>query len=137
LACGSQFALRTIDPKAPWHQRRYGHRFSQWLKTHGFDGLRPSDRSYAITLFENRESIERWRAASPDRERRRLIGAQANVKRWRKETQHGNGKSPTDLKREAKAAWKRFVWCVKALPPHEAAPLWQAALAEVAAMAHA
>jgi hypothetical protein len=30
-----------------------------------------------------------------------------------------------------------FVWCVRSLPAHEAAPLWQAALAEVAAMAHA
>jgi hypothetical protein len=41
------------------------------------------------------------------------------------------------LKREAAAAWRRFVSCVQALPPDEAEPLWQAALAEVAAMAHA
>ena len=69
----------------------------------------------------------------PERERRRLIGAQANVKRWRKETQHGNGKCPTDLKREAKAAWKRFTWCLRSLPAHEVAPLWQAVLGEAAA----
>jgi hypothetical protein len=28
------------------------------------------------------------------------------------------------------AAWRRFVSCVRSLPEHEAAPLWQAALAE-------
>jgi hypothetical protein len=38
-----------------------------------------------------------------------------------------------DLKRDAAAAWKRFIWCLRSLPAHEAAPLWQAALAEVAA----
>ena len=31
--------------------------------------------------------------------------AAARVAGWRKETRHGNGKCPTDLKREAKAAW--------------------------------
>jgi hypothetical protein len=85
----------------------------------------------AIELYENLAAVTAWRATLPERERRRLIGAQANVKRWRKETRHGNGKCPQDLKREAKAAWKRFVWCVRSLPPHEAAPLCQTALAEV------
>jgi hypothetical protein len=65
-----------------------------------------------------------------------LIGAQANVKRWRKETRHGNGKCSTDLKRDAVAAWRRFIWCVHSLPAHEAEPLRQMALAEMAAMAH-
>jgi len=41
------------------------------------------------------------------------------------------------LKADAEAAWRRFVWCVRSLPAHEAEPLWQKALAEVAAMAHA
>ena len=41
-----------------------------------------------------------------------------------------------DFKRDALAAWRRFVSCVELLPPDQAAPLWQVALAEVAAMAH-
>ena len=50
---------------------------------------------------------------------------------------HGNGRCPTDLKRDAVAAWRRFVSCVELLPPDQAQPLWQAALGEIAAMAHA
>src|SRR5262249_6158126 len=42
--------------------------------------------------------------------------------------------SPTDLKRDARAAWKRFVGCLRLLPAHKVAPLWQAALSEVAAI---
>ena len=91
----------------------------------------------AIELHENLKAITAWRATLPERERRRLVGAQANVKRWRKETRHGNGKCPTDLKRNAKAALKRFIWCLQSLPTHEAAPLCQIALAEVAAMCRA
>ena len=63
--------------------------------------------------------------------------AAARVAGWRKETRHGNGKCPTDLKRNAKAALKRFIWCLQSLPTHEAAPLCQIALAEVAAMCRA
>jgi len=33
------------------------------------------------------------------------------------------------------AAWRRFVCCVKALPPHEAEALWQVAVAELVAHA--
>src|SRR5262249_61883190 len=88
----------------------------------------------AIELYENLAAVTAWRATLPERERRRLIGAQANVKRWRKETRHGNGKCPQDLKREAEAAWKRFVWCVRSLPAHEAAPIWQTVLTEAAAI---
>jgi hypothetical protein len=40
------------------------------------------------------------------------------------------------VKRDAIAAWRRFVLPVKSLPPDQAAPFWQAALTEVAAMAH-
>jgi hypothetical protein len=66
-----------------------------------------------------------------------LVHPLSNVRRWRATTADGNGKCPQDLKREAAAAWRRFVSCVQALPPDEAEPLWQAALAEVAVMAHA
>jgi len=50
------------------------------------------------------------------------------------EPQRTNGKCPQDLKREAAAAWRRFVTCVSALPPDQAAPLWQAALSEARSM---
>jgi hypothetical protein len=63
-------------------------------------------------------------------------GRRRVVRRWQREAQtaQGNGKCPQDLKRDAKAAWKRFTWCLRSLPASEAAPLWQAALAEVAAI---
>jgi len=41
-----------------------------------------------------------------------------------------NGKCPQDLERDAMAAWRRFVSCVELLPPDQAAPLWEIALAE-------
>ena len=53
---------------------------------------------------------------------------------WRAATAHGNGKCPDDLKRDARAAWKRLVTCLRSLPADEATPLWQAAISEVAAM---
>src|SRR5262249_21949030 len=57
-------------------------------------------------------------------------------RRPRTTTADGNGKCPHDLKREAAAAWRRFVSCVRLLPADQAAPLWQAALAEAAALTH-
>jgi hypothetical protein len=47
----------------------------------------------------------------------------SNVRRWRASLNHGNGKCPADLKRDAMAAWRRFVSCVAQLPTHEAASL--------------
>jgi len=46
---------------------------------------------------------------------------------------HDNGKCPQVLKREAAAAWRRFVSCVQALPPDQATLSWQAVAAEAAA----
>jgi hypothetical protein len=56
----------------------------------------------------------------------------SNVRRWRASLNHGNGngKCPQDLKRDAMAAWRRFVSCVRSLPADQAAPLWEIALAE-------
>jgi hypothetical protein len=50
--------------------------------------------------------------------------------RWRASLNHGNGKCPQDLKRDAIAAWRRFVSCVQALPPDQATALWQIAHTE-------
>jgi hypothetical protein len=133
LAVGKAYALKA---NAAWG-RTYSLAFGAWMKECGFGFMRSSDRSNAVELHENLKAITAWRITLPERERRRLIGAQANIKRWHRETRHGNGKCPQDLKREAKAAWKRFTWCLRLLPASEAAPLWQAALAEVAAMAQA
>jgi hypothetical protein len=89
-----------------------------------------STRSVAIELHEKANAIETWRASLPERRRKQLIHPLSNVRRWRAATAHGNGKCPEDLKREAAAAWRRFVSCVKLLPPEQAMPLWQIALAE-------
>jgi hypothetical protein len=134
LAYGKRYALKVTGANRAWG-RNYSLAFSAWMKECGFGFMRPSDRSNAIELHENLTAITAWRASLPERERRRLIGAQANVKRWRKETRHGNGKCAQDLRRDAKAAWRRFIRCVQLLPVHEAEPLRQMVLAEMAAHA--
>jgi hypothetical protein len=91
LAVGKAYALKATGANAPWG-RNYSLAFGAWMKECGFGFMRPSDRSNAVELHENLKAVTAWRATLPERERRRLIGAQANVKRWRKETRHGNGK---------------------------------------------
>jgi hypothetical protein len=68
--------------------QKYCRAFGQWLAEHGFDAMRPSDRSHAIELHENLAAIVAWRATLSDRERDRLRGAEINVKRWRASTGH-------------------------------------------------
>jgi hypothetical protein len=57
----------------------------------------------------------------------------SNVRRWRASLDHGNGKCSADSKRDAMAAWRRFVSCMKSLPPDQAAPFWQTVQAQAAA----
>ena len=135
LAVGKHHALKITGANAAWG-RNYSWEFSQWIKRHGFEKMAKSVRSVAIELHENAASIEAWRATLPERQRKRLVHPLSNVRRWRASLNHGNGKCLTDLRRDAIAAWRRFVSCVSALPADQAAPLWQAALAEAAAMAH-
>jgi hypothetical protein len=90
-----------------------------------------SVRSVAIELHENAAAIEAWRATLSDKQRLRLVHPLSNVRRWRAATAHGSGKCPQDLKRDAVAAWRRFVSCVRSLPADQAPPLWEIALAEV------
>jgi hypothetical protein len=80
-------------------------------------------------LHENRVAITAWRDSLPEHRRRRLIGAQAVVKRWRKTTQPTKPK-PTDLE-QARTAWRRFVSCAAALPQDQSRLLWEIALPEV------
>jgi hypothetical protein len=132
LAVGKCHALKVTQANAPWG-RNYSREFGTWMKRHGFDAMAKSVRSVAIELHENTKAIEAWRATLPDRQRRRLIHPLSNVRRWRASLNPGNGKCPTDLRRDAVAAWKRFVSCVEFLPPDRAAPLWQAAHTQAAA----
>jgi hypothetical protein len=129
LSVGKQSALKVTGANAPWGLH-YSREFGRWMKAHGFATMPKGTRSWAIALNENAEAIEQWRSALPERECKRLINPQSVVKRWQRETQHVNGKCPQDLKRDAMAAWRRFVSCVRSLPADQAAPLWQAAFAE-------
>jgi hypothetical protein len=120
LAVGKAHALRVTGANAAWG-RNYSRVFSQWIKQHGFDAMAKSVRSVAIELHENAKAIEAWRATLPERQKRRLVHPLSNVRRWRAATTH-NGRCPTDLKRDAVAAWRRFVSCVAVLPGDEAMP---------------
>jgi hypothetical protein len=132
LAVGKAHALRVTGANAAWG-RNYSREFSQWMKQHGFDSMAKSVRSVAIELHENARAIEAWRATLPERQRRRLVHPLSNVRRWRAAI----GKYPAlrvrDAKWEATFHWRRFVACVRSLPPDQAAPLWQAAHAQAAA----
>jgi hypothetical protein len=127
LSVGKQWALRTSGANRAWGST-YSRAFSQWMERHGFGTLRPSDRSYAILLNENLPDITLFRNGLPEHRRRRLVGAQANVKAWRKTT-HPTGPKPTDLE-QARAAWRRFVSCMKSLPADADPLVWQVVLAE-------
>jgi hypothetical protein len=132
LAVGKRHALKVTGANAAWG-RNYSREFSDWMKHHGFDAMAKSVRSVAIELHENAKAIEAWRATLPEKQRRRLVHPLSNVRRWRASLNHGNGKCPQDFKRDAIAAWRRFVSCVRSLPAEQAMPMWQAALAEVTA----
>ncbi len=128
LAVGKAHALRVTGANRAWGST-YSREFNMWMKAHGFDAMTKSVRSVAIELHENAKAIEAWRATLPERQRKRLIHPLSNVRRWRAATTP-NGRCPADLKRDATAAWRRFVSCMELLPPNEARPLWQTALTE-------
>jgi hypothetical protein len=137
LSIGKTHSLKVTGANAA-RGKNYSREFGLWMKAHGFGAMPKATRSWAVALHENARAIEQWRLGLSERERKRLVNPQSVVRRWQRETQTQiNGKCPQDLRREAKAALKRFIWCLRSLPPHEAAPLWQAALAEAAAMASA
>jgi hypothetical protein len=81
-------------------------------------------------------AIEAWRETLPERQRKRLIHPLSNVRRWRAATGH-SGKCPGDLKREAMAAWKRFVSCVSALPENEATSILSAVQNDIVTLTRA
>jgi hypothetical protein len=132
LAIGRDFALRVTGANRA-EGRRYCAEFSQWIEAHGFAGMQKSTRSVAIELAESIEAIEQWRSTLPEKQRRRLTHPLSNVRRWRASTAHGNGRSPTDLRRDARQALARFCALTRALPADQAAPLWATAQVQAAA----
>jgi hypothetical protein len=122
-------SLKTTGANRPLGQT-YCRTFSAWIEAHGFAGMQKSVRSVAIELAENIEAIEAWRSTLDERTRRRLVHPLSNVRRWKASLTHGNGKSPQDLRRDAKQALARFCALVRALPAGEAQPLWRLTAAE-------
>jgi hypothetical protein len=133
LLIGREVALKSTGANAPMG-RRYCLALSQWLAVQGFTGMQKSVRSVAIELAEHANAITIWRDGLPERQRRRLIHPLSVTRRWRACTKHNGGQCPQDLKRDAIAALRKFVWCMRAMPAHEVEPLRRIALAEIAAM---
>lgn len=104
------------------------------MKQHNFGDMRAPTRSVAIELAEHADEIAEWRNGLSERQRGRVIHPLSVTRRWRAATQ-ANGKSATDLRRDALAGWRRFVSCVGMLPPDQSRLLWAAVAGEVAAAA--
>jgi len=121
LAIGRDHALRVSGANAAWG-RNYSRAFCDWSRQHGFDRMPSSVLSVAIELNENISAIESWRATLTDKERWRCVHPLSNVRRWRAQ----NKTKCSDNVSKAAAAWRRFVACVEALPPEQAAPFWRA-----------
>jgi hypothetical protein len=113
--------------------RRFGMAFREWMRTYGFGTMTNETRKHILVLTENAAAIERFLSSLPERERNRMANPQHIVRRWQASQRNGHGKCLTYVKRDAIAAWKRFVSCVELLPPDQALPLWQAAHAQAAA----
>ena len=128
LLLGRKFVLESTGANAPMGAR-YCVAFSKWTEAHGFVGMQSSLRSVCIDLAENSDAITAWRNGLPERQRKRLVHPLSVTRRWLAST-HANGKSPTDLRRDAKAALTHFRSCVTALPRDEARVLWRLIAAE-------
>lgn len=125
LLVGRAHSLRAAQSNRPMGQR-YATAFQQWAEANGFSTMEKSLRSYCLTLSENESEITQWRNSLPEKQRKVLRNPQSIVSRWRASQGSPDSRSPEDLKRDAAAAWKRFVTCAEALPPDLAAPLWVA-----------
>jgi hypothetical protein len=121
LAVGKAHALKVTGANAAWGQN-YSRVFCDWMKEHRFDRMPKSTRSVAIELHENLAAIETWRSTLTEKQRLRLQGPLQNIRRWKRETgQVKNNRC--NARAKAEVAWRRFVSCVEALPPDQAAPL--------------
>jgi hypothetical protein len=125
LAIGRDHALRTTGANAPTG-RRYSWMFSAWCKRHGFT-MKPATRSWCLALHENLAAISRWRDSLPTgRGRRPPLNPQSCVKGWQRSQANGNSHAAHDWKREAIAAYRRFLNCLAVLSPADQALVWQA-----------
>src|SRR5262249_28279730 len=66
LSIGKAHALRVTGANQAWGQH-YSREFCIWMNNHGFSKMLKSTRSHAINMFENINSIERWRAMLSER----------------------------------------------------------------------
>jgi hypothetical protein len=130
LAMGKAHALKVTGANAAWG-RNYSHKFSLWIRQHGFDKMPAPTRSVAVELAEHAEAITAWRDGLPERQRKRLVHPLSVTRRWKAAVQAG--KKALTGTRKATAAWASFVAHVEALTPEEALPLWRAAQARAAA----
>ena len=104
------------------------------MTAHGFGLMRPSDSSYAITLYKNREAIEHGALAC----QRTNVADYVAHNRMSNDGARKLSKLLSHTATTLRLPWLRgvgFVSCVRALPADQAAPVWQAALAEVTATA--
>jgi hypothetical protein len=107
LAVGKAHALKVSGANQAWG-RNYSREFSDWIKAHGFEKMPAATRSVAVELHEHAEAITAWRDTLPERQRKRLVHPLSVTRRWRASTAH-NGKSSTDLRRDAKGLIGDFV----------------------------
>jgi hypothetical protein len=136
LLIGRNRAMRAAGVDVP-HGRRFSIALRSWMKDNGLGTMPDGTRKCIVILTcpENIAAVTAWRNALPEHERNGMANAQHIYRRWQASLKNGHGKCLAYVKRDAITAWRKFKSCVAALPPEQAAAVWQATLAEVAAMA--
>jgi hypothetical protein len=125
LNIGRQWALKVTGANRP-AGGMYSRAMGKWCAENHFGQMAKTARSYALAIFEHAGEIEQWRQTLPERQQR--LGGLRLLRRWRRQTQAV--KPRYDDTERARAAWRRFISCVRSLPPDQAMPLWQIVLAE-------
>jgi hypothetical protein len=131
LRLGRDHALRVSGANAP-NGRRYTVALSDWLNRN-FASTKPmpkQTRYWCLQLNDHLPAIEQWRTTLPERQRRKLINPVSVVRHWQRATGQLKSRCTDDMQRAAMIAWRRFVACVEALPPDQAAPVWRHAQAQ-------
>jgi hypothetical protein len=102
--------------------RHYAHAFYNWADRSGFAGMSKEARWSAVDLVENLPAIEAWRSTLSEKECKRLVNPLSNCRKWRRSLEP---KPEPDCVALAQAALDRFLACMHALPPEQAAPFWR------------
>ena len=123
LLIGRDHAMKAVGVNAP-HGRRYSLALRQWMQGFGFGDMPDTTRKYIVLLVDNAAAIEAWRAALPQRERDRIGNAQHMVRRWQASFKTDHGKPLAYVRRDAIAAWRKFLSSVSMLPPADQAAMW-------------